>query len=104
MGQVAKTAGFATREAYIQDLRTNPKYYATTPDALMKETARVTKAIDGKMPGLFATLPRLPYGIREIPAEIAEGTTTAYYGQGSPESGLAGTSQSGLWSSLDVFT
>ena len=43
------------------------------------------------MPGLFATLPRLPYGMREIPAETAEGTTTAYYGQGSPESGIAGT-------------
>jgi uncharacterized protein (DUF885 family) len=91
MEKVAKAAGFASREAFVQDLRTNPKYYATTPDALMKETARVTKAIDGKMPGLFGTLPRLPYGIREIPAEIAEGTTTAYYGQGSPESGLAGT-------------
>jgi uncharacterized protein (DUF885 family) len=91
MEKVAKAAGFASREAFVQDLRTNPKYYATTPDALMKETARVTKAIDGKMPGLFGTLPRLPYGIREIPAEIAEGTTTAYYGQGSPESGIAGT-------------
>ena len=91
MEKVAKEAGFPSREAFIQDLRTNPKYYATTPDALMKETARVTKAIDGKMPGLFATLPRLPYGIREIPPEIAEGTTTAYYGQGSPESGIAGT-------------
>ena len=91
MEKVAKEAGFASREACIQDLRTNPKYYATTPDALMRETARVTKAIDGKMPGLFRTLPRLPYGIREIPAETAEGTTTAYYGQGSPESGIAGT-------------
>jgi uncharacterized protein (DUF885 family) len=43
------------------------------------------------MPGLFATLPRLPYGLREVPAEIAEGTTTAFYGRGSPESGIAGT-------------
>jgi uncharacterized protein (DUF885 family) len=91
MEKVARQAGFASREAFIRDLRTNPKYYATTAEALMKETARVTKAIDGKMPGLFATLPRLPYGIREIPAETAEGTTTAYYGSGSPESGLAGT-------------
>jgi len=91
MEQVAKGAGFPTREAFIQELRTNPEYYAKTPEELMRASARVAKAIDGKMPGLFKTLPRLPYGIREIPAEIAEGTTTAYYSGGSPESGIAGT-------------
>jgi uncharacterized protein (DUF885 family) len=91
METVARKAGFPTREAFIQDLRTNPKYYAKTPDELMKEVARINKEIDGKMPGLFGTLPRLPYGIREIPAETAEGNTTAYYNQGSPENGIAGT-------------
>jgi uncharacterized protein (DUF885 family) len=91
MDAVARTAGFASRQAYIQDLRTNPVHFAKTPEELMLATARVAKAIDGKMPAFFHTLPRLPYGIREIPAEIAEGTTTAYYGQGAPESGLAGT-------------
>ncbi|TFI59170.1 DUF885 domain-containing protein [Sphingomonas parva] len=91
MDTVARQAGFASRQAFIQDLRTNPEYYAKTPEELMRASARVTKMIDGKMPGLFRTLPRLPYGIREIPAETAEGTTTAYYGQGAPESGIAGT-------------
>jgi uncharacterized protein (DUF885 family) len=91
MDAVAKTAGFASRAVFIQELRTNPIYFAKTPEELMLATARVAKAIDGKMPTFFRTLPRLPYGIREIPAEIAEGTTTAYYGQGAPESGLAGT-------------
>jgi uncharacterized protein (DUF885 family) len=91
MDKVAKEAGFPTREAFIQDLRTNPVHYAKTDDELMLHTARVTKAIDGKMPAFFATLPRLPYGINQIPAEIAEGTTTAYYSSGSPESGIAGT-------------
>jgi uncharacterized protein (DUF885 family) len=57
----------------------------------MKEVARVNKEIDGKMPGLFGLLPRLPYGIKEIPADIAEGTTTAYYNRGSAEAGVAGT-------------
>jgi uncharacterized protein (DUF885 family) len=91
MERVARQAGFASREAFIQELRTNPVHYARTPEELMEASARVTKTIDGKMPGLFGTLPRLPYGIREIPAETAEGTTTAYYSSGSPESGIAGT-------------
>ncbi len=91
MEQVAKKAGFPTREAFIQDLRTNPKYYARTPEELMAAASRQAKIIDGKMPGLFTLLPRLPYGLREIPAEIAEGTTTAYYNPGSPQNGIAGT-------------
>lgn len=91
MDKVAKAAGFAGREAFIRELRTNPRYYATSPAQLMQAAATTAKTIDGKMPGYFGTLPRLPYGVREIPAETAEGTTTAYYGQGSPASGLAGT-------------
>ncbi|HYE26786.1 MAG TPA: DUF885 domain-containing protein [Allosphingosinicella sp.] len=91
MERIAKEAGFASREAFIQDLRTNPRYFAKSPDELMRAAAIVTKTIDGKMPAYFGTLPRLPYGLRQIPAEIAEGTTTAYYSQGSLASGIAGT-------------
>ncbi len=91
MERVARAAGFASREAFIQDLRTNPEHYPTSGEQLMREVARVTTEINGHLPRLFGTLPRLPYTIREIPAEIAEGTTTAYYNQGSPESGIAGT-------------
>jgi uncharacterized protein (DUF885 family) len=91
MEKVAKAAGFPSREAFIRELRTNPRYFARTPGELMAAAALTAKTIDGKMPGFFATLPRLPYGVKPIPAETAEGTTTAYYGQGSLASGLAGT-------------
>ena len=90
MEQVAKKAGFPTREAFIADLRTNPKYYAKTPSELMAAVALEAKKIDGKMPSLFTVLPRLPYGLKAIPPEIAPGTTTAYYNGGSPEQGIAG--------------
>ena len=90
MGQVATKAGFASREAMIADMRTNPKYFAKTPADLMAATALMAKTIDGKMPDLFNKLARLPYGLKEIPPEIAPGSTTAYYQQGSPESGVAG--------------
>jgi uncharacterized protein (DUF885 family) len=90
MEAVARAAGFPSREAFIHDLRTNPIYYAKTPEELMRETARITKEIDGHMPRLFGRLPRLPYTIREIPAETAEGTTTAYYNRGSLETGIPG--------------
>jgi uncharacterized protein (DUF885 family) len=60
-------------------LRTDPKFYVDTPEQLMKETGLVLKQIDGELPKLFKTLPRTPYGVREIPAFIAPRTTTAYY-------------------------
>ncbi len=90
MDAVTKKAGFENRAAFIHHLRTDPRYYAKTPDELMEKTARVNKFIDGKMPSLFHRLPRLPYGLKQIPAEIAEGTTTAYYSPGSPAVGVAG--------------
>jgi uncharacterized protein (DUF885 family) len=91
MEDLAKSAGYADRAAFIAELRRNPKYYAKTPAELMAAASRQAKIIDGLMPKFFGKLPRLPYGVREIPAEIAEGTTTAYYNQGSPTSGISGT-------------
>jgi len=90
MVEVAKEAGYDTREAFIEHLRTDPQYYAKTPEELMEKVARETKKIDGLMPTIIGKLARLPYGIKEIPAEIAEGTTTAYYNPGSPDVGIAG--------------
>ena len=90
MVEVAKEAGYDSREAFIEHLRTDPKYYAKTPEELMEKVARMTKIIDGKMPSIIGKLARLPYGIKKIPAETAEGTTTAYYNPGSPDVGIAG--------------
>jgi len=90
MDKVAADAGFPSRAAFVAELRTNPKYYAKTPAELMAAAALQAKAIDGMMPKYFGRLPRLPYGLRAIPAETAEGTTTAYYNPGSPPSGIAG--------------
>ena len=90
MEQVATKAGFASREAMIADMRTNPKWYVTTPDELLEATAIQAKTIDGKMPSLFNRLPRLPYGIRPMAAATAPGDTTARYQPGSPDAGIAG--------------
>ena len=90
MVEVAKKAGFPSREAMIADMRTNPKWFVTTPDDLLKATALMTKTIDGKMPSLFGRLPRLPYGIRPMALATAPGDTTARYQPGSPAAGIAG--------------
>lgn len=91
MEALAKKAGYASREAFIAELRTNPKYYAKSETELMSAAALQAKANDGNMPKLFATLPRLPYGVRPIPAETAPSSPAAYYMPGSPKVGISGT-------------
>jgi uncharacterized protein (DUF885 family) len=90
MDKVAKSAGYPTRQAMIAEMRSNPKYFAKTPEELLAATAFMTKTIDGKMPSLFTRLPRLPYGIRPMPAATAPGDTTARYQPGNPDAGIAG--------------
>ncbi|MDY7227528.1 DUF885 domain-containing protein [Hyalangium rubrum] len=91
MEQVIQRAGFkGDRKAYVQYLRTDPKHYPKTGEELMREASLLAKRIDGEMPKLFGRLPRLPYTVKEIPADIAEGTTTAYYEAGAAETGRAG--------------
>ncbi len=80
MAEIIKRVGFeGDFAAFVEHLRNEPRFYAETPEQLMKETAFVLKKMDGQLPKLFKTLPRTPYGIREIPAYIATKTTTAYY-------------------------
>ncbi len=64
---------------FIEYLRTDPRFYADSAEALLQQTAWTLKKMDGLLPRLFKTLPRTPYGIRVIPAYIAPRTTTAYY-------------------------
>jgi uncharacterized protein (DUF885 family) len=91
MDQLAHDAGYPSREAFIQHLRTDPSYYPTSAEQLLAASALFNKQVDAWLPRLFGRLPRLTFTIRPIPAETAEGTTTAYYGEGAPEAGIAGT-------------
>lgn len=91
MDAVVKRSGFAgDRAAYVEHLRTDPKYYPKTAEELMAVASVLAKRIDGEMPKLFGRLPRTPYTVREVPAAIAPGTTTAYYNSGSYKGGQPG--------------
>ncbi len=64
---------------FVQFLRTDPQFYATTPEQLLKEASFIAKKMDAKLPALFKTLPRTPYGVIEVPASIAPKYTTGRY-------------------------
>lgn len=75
---------------FLNDLRTNPKFYAETERELLMTASYIAKKLDGKMPEYFGTLPRLSYGVIPVPAEIAPRYTTGRYWGGNPEQGRAG--------------
>lgn len=91
MDEIIRKVGFQGDFAgFLEHLRTDPQFYATTPDQLLKEVTYVLKRMDGELPKLFKTLPRTPYGIREVPSYLAPKTTTAYYQQPAGDGSQAG--------------
>jgi len=91
MMEIVKSEGFGDDfDAFTEYLRTDERFYAETPEELMKKTALVLKKMDGKLPELFKTLPRLPYGIIEVPDYLAPRTATAYYSRGAADGTRAG--------------
>ncbi|HJQ79909.1 MAG TPA: DUF885 domain-containing protein [Lacipirellulaceae bacterium] len=76
--------------AFTEFLRNEPKFYAKTPEELEKEVAFAMKRMEGELPKLFGRLPRMPCGVRQVPAYIAPQATFAYYQTPSGDGSRAG--------------
>ncbi len=66
-------------EEFIKFLRTDPQFYASTPEDLLKEARNIAKKIDAQLPRFFKKLPRKPYGVAPVPDAIAPKYTTGRY-------------------------
>jgi len=91
MEGIIQQVGFkGTFQEFLTFLRTDPRFYYTNADDLVAGYALIAKRADGKLPDLFAELPRTPYGIRIIPDYEAPAQTTAYYQPGAADGSRAG--------------
>ncbi|MBI1676626.1 DUF885 domain-containing protein [Shewanella oncorhynchi] len=80
MEQIIASVGFKGSFAdFLHFLRTDPQFYTTSADQLLKEAAFIAKKADAMLPKYFGKLPRQPYGIAPVPAEIAPKYTTGRY-------------------------
>ncbi|MBA6390027.1 DUF885 domain-containing protein [Colwellia sp. BRX10-3] len=80
MDTIIKQLGFTGSFAdFVHFLRTDKQFYATSPEGLLKEASFIAKKMDAQLPKLFKTLPRTPYGVIEVPANIAPKYTTGRY-------------------------
>lgn len=91
MEGVIKESGFeGTFSEFLNFLRTDPQFYATSREDLLKEAAWIAKQADGKMPEYFRTLPRLSYGVIPVPESLEKNYTTGRYFGGNAKQGKAG--------------
>lgn len=72
MEAVIETTGFeGDFAAFLAFLREDPRFYAESPQQLLKEASRIAKRAEDAMPAFFGELPRLPYGVRPVPDAMA---------------------------------
>lgn len=91
MDEVIKETGFqGTFDEFTKFLREDPQFYFTNPQDLLMGYRDIAKRVDPALVKLFGKLPRLPYGIKDVPEAIAKSQPTAYYMGGSLEAGRPG--------------
>lgn len=75
---------------FFQYLRTDAKFFYSSVDELLRGYRDIGKRADPELIRLFGRLPRLPYGVKPIPAYSEKSAPTAYYEGGSTKTGRAG--------------
>jgi uncharacterized protein (DUF885 family) len=82
MLQVMQDSGFkGSFPEFLKFLRTDPQFYAKTPQELLDKSAWVAKEVDGQLGKYFGHLPRARFTIVPVPAAIAPYYTS---GRGGP--------------------
>jgi uncharacterized protein (DUF885 family) len=68
--------------AFLQFLRSDPRFYAKTPEELLKSAAWIAKRFDGKASQFFGYLPRARFAIKPVPEDLAPFYTAGRGGNG----------------------
>jgi uncharacterized protein (DUF885 family) len=87
---IAQTGFKGSFGEFSKFLRTDPRFFYTDADSLLRGYRDIAKRADPQLARLFGKLPRLPYGVKAVPAFSEKSQTTAYYEDGSVQAGRPG--------------
>jgi uncharacterized protein (DUF885 family) len=83
MHEVMKEVGFkGDLPAFLAFLRTDPQFYAKTPEELLMRAAWISKKVDGKVKYFFGRLPRSRFDVIPVPDDVAPFYTAGRGGTG----------------------
>ncbi len=86
MEESINASGFTgSFEEFIEYLRSDPGFYASSPEELLHYAAWLSKKAEGHLPKYFNRLPSLPFTVEPVPASIAPTYTSGRYSHGSWE-------------------
>ena len=91
MDKVISGTGFkGDFHAFMKFLLTDPQFYYQDAASLLAHYRDFAKQVDPKLVEFFGFLPRLPYGIKAVPAYAEKSHAGAYYESGSLKAGRPG--------------
>jgi uncharacterized protein (DUF885 family) len=86
---IAATGFKGTFQEFVDDLRTDPKFFYTDAEAMLAGYRDIAKRVDPELTKLFGRLPRLPYGIKPMEGD-SQTLPSALYGNGTAAAGRPG--------------
>lgn len=82
---IAKKLGYSDLKSFRAELKTDPKVYASSPDAILTKYRGYIDQMRPELPKLFGLLPKTPLHVEAMQAYRAKEAAAADYQQGTPD-------------------
>ena len=92
MRAIMKQVGFTgSLQEFFEFTRTDPRFYAKSREEYLAKVDAVTKAMEGKLPDYFGTLPKDPLVVKPVEAFREKSAGKAFYSSPAPDGSRPGT-------------
>ena len=80
MAEVRRKLGFTgTKAEFHQKLRSDPRFFAKTPEEVGERLMRPVRAVEPLVPRFFLRTPKAPYGVSRLDPRLEGSLTFGYY-------------------------